>query len=63
MKYKFIFKFMVPSSVIFHLEVTKNLLMNRLFTNNAILLHTLPDYYLDTETANLATAKLVKQII
>jgi hypothetical protein len=28
-----------------------------------VLLHTLPDYYFDSETANLTTKKIVSQIL
>lgn len=62
-KYKVIFRYLLPPEFMYHLETTKNLLMAKLFTTNAIEFHTLPDYYLDSKVANKAVRVCLGKIL
>jgi hypothetical protein len=54
---------MFPAEIVLHLETTKQMLMTKLFTNNIMCFHTLPDYYLDSSTANNAVSFHLNKIL
>ena len=57
--FNFLFKMVHPTPMVMHFEVTKNLLVHRMFTNDVISLPTLKDFYFSPEVARKALTKQI----